>query len=204
MIDSRRKLKFYIKADAIMNEQVFPQSWLKRMLFPSLIEKFLRVMRKLEYYDYAHKKHKYLIPIWLYYKKKYEQLKVRTGFDIPINTIGYGVRIGHLSTIVINGNTKIGNYCCMSNNITIADASRKSIGNHVFLGSNIVIAKNIKIADGCTISSCSLQNKSAEEENMLWGGVNSRPLKKCKRWTEQSPYDDEFKRVEFLKEQMFI
>ena len=32
MITSRKELKFYLKADEIMNEQVFPQGFIKRLL----------------------------------------------------------------------------------------------------------------------------------------------------------------------------
>lgn len=34
MITSRIELKFYLKADEIMNEQVFPQGFIKRLLLP--------------------------------------------------------------------------------------------------------------------------------------------------------------------------
>lgn len=204
MIDSRKKLHFYLKADAIMNEQVFPHGWIKRLLFPSLIEKFLRTMRKLEYYDYVRKLNCIAILPFLYYRKKYEKLKERTGFDIPINTFGYGVRIAHLSPIIINGNTKIGNYCCLSNNIVIADATKKVIGDCVFIGSNVVIAKSISIADGCIISACTLQNQSISKKNCLWGGVISRHLKQCRPWIEQEPYYTEWKKCEELRKKMKI
>lgn len=170
MIDSKKKLKFYIKADAIMNEQVFPQTRLKRLLFPSIIEKFLRTMRKLEYYKNTKTRCVLAYIPFLYYKRKYEALKVRTGFDIPPNTFGYGLRIGHLSTIVINNATKIGNYCSVANNLVIADGHRKVIGNCVQFGSNVVICKKLSIADGCKLSSCSLLNRSIKDKNMLWGG----------------------------------
>lgn len=55
MITSRKELKFYLKADEIMNEQVFPQGFIKRLLLPNPIQKFMRCMRKLEYYDYKRK-----------------------------------------------------------------------------------------------------------------------------------------------------
>lgn len=200
MIDSRQKLSFYIKADAIMNDQVFPHGWVKRLLFPSLIERFLRVMRKLEYYDIVKKTNPLGLIPYVYYRRRYERLKERTGFDIPPHTFGYGVRIAHLSTIVINGATKIGNYCCLSNNIVFADAQKKIIGNDVFIGSNVVFAKETTVADGCKISACTLQNTCAKEVNML--GVISKPLKKTTPWTHQEPYREEKDRVEALRRKM--
>ncbi len=78
-----------------MNEQVFPHGFLKRLLFPSLIERFMRVMRKTEYYQYRQKNSVFYKPIYLYYRIKYQHLCMKTGFDIPLNTLGYGCRIGH-------------------------------------------------------------------------------------------------------------
>mgnify|MGYP000115518614 CR=1 FL=1 len=170
MITSRKILRFYIAADAIMNEQVFPHGWLKRLLFPSLIERFLRTMRIAEYYQYMKSKSIIYLPIYLWYRIKYHRLVEKTGFDIPLNTLGYGCRIGHLSSIVINGNTKIGNYCSLSNNIVFADGWPKKIGNDVFIGSNVVFARTLTIADGCKISSCSFVNRNVLENNILVGG----------------------------------
>lgn len=141
MITNRKELKFYLVADSIMNEQVFPQTRIKKFLFPSLIQRFLRTLRITEFYYYKSQKSKFFLPLYLYHKLKYERIKNKTGFDIPLNTIGYGCRIGHLSTIIINGSTKIGNYCSLQNNIIIADSLPKQIGNHVQISSNTVIAK---------------------------------------------------------------
>lgn len=62
MITSRKELKFYLKADEIMNEQVFPQGFIKRLLLPNPIQKFMRCMRKLEYYDYKRKLSPFIFP----------------------------------------------------------------------------------------------------------------------------------------------
>lgn len=170
MITSKKMLRFYLAADAIMNGQVFPHGRLKRLLFPSPIEKFLRTMRRAEYWHYRKTMSPLYQPIYLWYRMRYHRLVIKTGFDIPLNTFGYGLRIGHLSTIVINGNTKVGNYCSLSNNIVFADGHPKTIGNDVFFGSNVVLAKSLCIADGCKISACSFVNSNALIPNLLLGG----------------------------------
>ncbi len=104
-----------------------------------------------------------------------------------------------LSTIIINGNTKIGNYCCLSNNIIIADGHPKKIGNDVFLGSNVVLAKSVIIADGCKISSNSFVNRNALINNVLLGGVVAQEIKSIIAWTEEEPYKTEKARCENLK-----
>lgn len=202
MINSKKELEFYLRADEIMNEQVFPHGVLKRLIAPSPIRSFLRMLRKAEYTKTKKDKNIYWRLRYAYYKYRYERLKLKTHFDIPLDVLGYGVRIGHLSTIVINGSASIGNYCCLQNNIVIADGEKKKIGDHVYIGSNTVVAKNITIASGCTLSSCSLVNKSCMHPDMLIGGVAAIELHKRARWTEEEPYKSEFLRCEALKKEM--
>lgn len=203
MITSRKELKFYLKADEIMNEQVFPQGFIKRLLLPNPIQKFMRCMRKLEYYDYKRKYSFLYIPIFLWYKASYNRLSIKNGFDIPINSLGYGCRIGHRCGIIISGSTKIGNYCCLYR-CSCADGSPKNIGNHVFIGTNVVITKKVTIADGCSISAMSLVNKDFCTENTLVGGIPARSLKPSRPWTEEQPYKSEFERCEALKKEMSL
>lgn len=121
MITSRKELKFYLKADEIMNEQVFPQGFLKRLLLPNPIQKFMRCMRKLEYYDYKRKYSFLYIPIFLWYKASYNRLSIKNGFDIPIScscadgspkNIGNHVFIG--TNVVIAKKVTIADGCSLS------------------------------------------------------------------------------------------
>lgn len=202
MIKSRKELKFYLMADEIMNEQVFPHGFIKRLLVPNPIQAFMRCMRKLEYYDYKKLQSRLYLPLWLWYKVRYNQLSVKNGFDIPINTLGYGCRIGHRCGIIINGNTKIGNYCCLYR-CSCADGTPKKIGNHVFIGTNVVITKSVTIADGCSISAMSLVNHDFLIENECIGGVPARSLKTSQPWTEEQPYKDCVERCEKLKNKLY-
>lgn len=204
MIRNKKELKFYLYADKVMNEQVFPQNFIKSLFFPCLIQKFLRTMRYAEYWKYKKEKNIIFLPIYIYYAHLYHRLKMKTGFDIPLNTLGYGVRIGHLSTIIINAATKIGNYCSLANNIVIADGNPKHIGNHVQIASNVVIAKEITIADGCKISACSFLNKKALINNQLWGGVKAIPIKECSPWTTEEPYHSEWLKCEIMRMKLGI
>lgn len=170
MITSKKELKFYMKADEIMNEQVFPQTIIKKLLFPSVIKRYLKALRKCEYYHNLKKRSYFQNLVYIFHRVLLYHLGLRTGFEIPMNVIGYGCRIGHCSSLIINGNTRIGNYCALSNNITFADGNPKVIGNQVFIGSNTVVAKCVTIADGCRISACSMVNKDCQIPLQLLGG----------------------------------
>lgn len=201
MIKTRKELKFFLMADEIMNEQVFPHGFFKRILVPNPIQQFMRCMRKLEYCEYKKNKNKLFAPLWLYYRIKYNKLSVKTGFDIPLNSLGYGCRIGHRCGIIISGGTKIGNYCSI-HRCSCADGNPKQIGNNVFIGTNVVLAKTVKVPDGCSISAVSFLNKSIDGENQLWGGVPAKFLKDSHPWTDEQPYKDEFEKCEALRLKM--
>lgn len=200
MIDTIKVLKFFIKADAIMNEQSFRHG-LRSWLFPSLIQKFLVNLRITEYLNYKYHHNKLWLPLYVLFLIRHNIIENKTGFYIPLNSVGYGVRISHLCGIIINGNTRIGNYCCLFR-CSFADAQPKIIGSHVFIGTNVVITGNIKIADGCSIAAMSLVNKSIEAEDQLWGGVPARFLKKSEPWTNHPLYLDEVNRCETIKKRL--
>ena len=171
MISDIKTLRFYIQADAIMNEQVFPHGYLKRLLFPCPIEKFLRTLRITEYLNFKKERNLLWLPLYLLYKHKYQKISLKCGYEIPLNSLGYGCRIGHRCGIIINGATKIGNYCCLYR-CTFADGNPKHIGNHAFFGTNVVVCKKTNIADGCSISAMTFVNKSIDIPNSLWGRLS--------------------------------
>lgn len=203
MIPNLKTLRFYIQADAIMNEQVFPHGFLRRLLFPCPIEKFLRTLRIAEYLNYKSHRNILWTPLYLLYKQKYQKISVRCGYEIPLNSLGYGCRIGHRCGIIINGATKIGNYCCLYR-VPFADGNPKYIGNNVFIGTNVVVTKSVIVADGCSISAMSLLNSNMLNSNELWGGVVAKKIKDLHPWTDSEPYKNAYERCEQLKKKMNI
>lgn len=134
-------------------------------------------------------------------------LSIKTGFEIPLNCIGYGVRIGHHTNIVISGAAKIGNYCCLQNNITIGDGksshmNQYTIGNNCYISSNVCICKRLIIADNTQISANSLVNKDILDTNQLWGGVPAHFIQEKRPWTDGEPYCSEVQKCEVLKRKM--
>lgn len=203
MIKTLKDLRFYMMADAIMNEQVFPQGIYKYIDYKrNLIHRFFKTLRLTEYLCNC-KYHKLLSPIKYLMLRHYYRLCAKTGFDIPLNSLGYGCRIGHLSTIVMNNSTKIGNYCCIHNNIVFGDANPKVIGDHCYIGSNVTFAKAVTLAEGCMVSSNSFVRYSCLKPNTLLGGAISKPIKQHARWTDEPVYHDEYLRCEQLRKQMY-
>lgn len=98
------------------------------------------------------------------------------GFQIPPSTsIGKGLYIGHWGTIVINGNTIIGEYCNLSPGVTIGQTNRgkhkgsPKIGNRVWIGTNAVIVGNVSIGDNVMIAPNAFVNKSVPSNCIVIG-----------------------------------
>jgi serine O-acetyltransferase len=177
MITNLKQLRFYLFADRVINGYDKRPLWKLWMSNDWYIMKFLRLLRISEYLDYK-KHHNFIFWIpYLFYARAYRHISLKLGFDIPYNTIGYGVRLPHYGSFIINGACRIGNYCAVMPNVVIADANPKCIGNGVLFGTNVVVAKNIKISNGVQISANSFVNKSIEEECYLVGGGNSQANK---------------------------
>lgn len=97
------------------------------------------------------------------------RIKYKYGFDISYRAvIGEGLYIGHFGGVVIHGDAVIGNYCNISQGITIGVLNRgknkgvPKIGSKVFIGPNAVIVGGIIIGDNVLVGANSLVNFNLE------------------------------------------
>ena len=133
---------------------------LKLLLFNSAPGvKFSVVFRSCQYYR---GKNKVLFYFFFLYLRR---IKYKYGFDISYRTnIGKGLYIGHFGGVVIHGDSIIGEYCNISQGITIGVLNRgknkgiPKIGNSVFIGPNAVVVGGITIEDDVLIGANSLVN----------------------------------------------
>ncbi|NOI03217.1 serine acetyltransferase [Vibrio kanaloae] len=104
--------------------------------------------------------------------------------DIPIKTeIGYGFYLGHGSSIVVNGSTKIGNNVNLSQFTTIGANHGQAaiIGDNVYIGPNVCIVEHITIGDNVKIGAGAVVTKNIPN-NSICAGVPARVLK-----TDETP-----------------
>ena len=114
--------------------------------------KFTIILRYCQHYRRRNRLLFYFYFLW------WRRLKTNYGFDISYRTqIGEGLYIGHSGGIVIHGDTQIGDYCNLSQGITIGVSIRgkqagiPKIGNRVFIGPGAVILGGINIGDDVLI-----------------------------------------------------
>lgn len=105
MITNKNELRFYIVSDRIMNG--FP---VKRNLYQILKEaispkrdilRFLRLMRRIQYYSNQKGAINYIITALT--KIRYDKVSQKLGFSIDYSVFGYGLVIPHYGTIVVGG-----------------------------------------------------------------------------------------------------
>ncbi|MFH1245698.1 MAG: serine O-acetyltransferase [Candidatus Omnitrophota bacterium] len=110
--------------------------------------------------------------------------EIFTGISIPPTVvIGKGLMIEHFGGIVINSNTKIGDYCTISHCVTIGN--KKPGGKSPVLGNNVYICVGAKVLGDIYIGENSIigANAVALESvpaNSVAAGVPARVIKTIK------------------------
>ena len=114
--------------------------------------KFLTYFRLTQHY-----RRKNRLLFFLFYLG-WRKMKYKYGYDISYRTsIGKGLYIGHFGGIVIHGDAVIGDYCNLSQGMTIGVLNRgknagvPTIGDRVFMGPNCVILCGIHIGNEALI-----------------------------------------------------
>lgn len=135
---------------------------------PSL--QYLCALRKAHFYRYKN------TALYLFYRCKLYRLSLRLGYQIGVNAqIGGGLYLGHRGTIVINGETVIGEMVNISHGVTIGQENRGKrkgaphIGNKVWIGANAVLVGNITIGDNVLIAPNTFVNFNVPDNSIVLG-----------------------------------
>lgn len=136
--------------------------------------KFTIILRHCQHYRRRNRMLFYFYYLWL------RRLKTKYGFDISYRTkIGEGLYIGHSGGIVIHGDTQIGDYCNLSQGITIGVSIRGNkagipkIGNRVFIGPGAVILGGIAIGDDALIGANAIVTFDVPNQSVVAAPVAS-------------------------------
>lgn len=171
MIQTKEELEFYLEADKYALQRKG-----KPNFFGDEIWVFQITLRKCEYYKNKGGINKLF---FLYYKIKFKRLSIKLGFDIPEGVFGAGLRINHYGNIIVNVNSKIGQWCDIHQGVNIG-ASNPLFGSHnqnvtPIIGNNVWIGPGAKIYGGITIGNevqvgvNAVVNKSFESDITIAG-----------------------------------
>ena len=183
MIKSKTDLQYYIEADRIANglpKYLTLKIRNKNVLFPNYIWKFLKTLRKLEYYQNCKSGGISILSRYLI-TKRHNKLSLKLGFSIPTNVFGAGLSIPHHGTIIVNGGAKIGSNCRLHACVNIGTEAGYGdkapfIGDNCYIGPGVKVYGDIKIANGTAVGANAVVNKSFSEENIAIGGVPAKKI----------------------------
>lgn len=141
------------------------------------IWKFQKSLRLSEYYKT--KGNLWLHLIWRHIKNR---RGLKLGFDIPEGCFAPGLRIYHVSPVVVNPNAKIGRNAIVVGNLCIGNVHGGNIapliGNNCMFGWGCSVIGNIKLEDYTQIAAGAVVNKSVFVKNETLIGTPAHPIKK--------------------------
>ncbi|HDY7456574.1 TPA: serine acetyltransferase [Vibrio vulnificus] len=105
----------------------------------------------------------------------HRNLSTRYSIQIPIETeIGYGLYIGHGTSLIISPYTKIGDNVNFSQFTSIGSTKGigADIGSNVYIGPNVSIVENVKIGSGSIIGAGSVVINDVPNKSVSVGNPN--------------------------------
>jgi serine O-acetyltransferase len=103
-------------------------------------------------------------------------IEIATGIDLPYQAdIGKGLYIGHFGGIIVHPSVKIGEYCNLSQDVTIGIAGRgdkrgvPTIGDRVYIGSGSRIIGSITIGNDVAIGANAVVTKDLPDKAVAVG-----------------------------------
>lgn len=170
MIQNKKHLRFYLQADMMMNRGFFKtpfKIWLQNLLSPDYTMKFLKTMRKVQYYSHCNVTGGIFLII---NKIIFFRLSRKLGFSIGFDACDYGLVIPHHGTIVVGNTNRIGPYAVLHTSTCITDTCRK-IGKGLSLSTGAKITGGEVLGDHITIAANSVVTRSFPDGNALLVGI---------------------------------
>lgn len=146
---------------------------------------FQRLLRRHEYLGNCRRGPLYW-PLRTWVKLQFKRACLRTGFHIPPNTIGPGLRLVHEGDILVNQFARVGRNLRMNIGVVIGRGLEEGafpvVGDDVVIEPGAKIFGGIVIADGTHIGANAVVNRSVEQPGMVVAGVPARVIKRNPAW----------------------
>lgn len=174
MIGSKDDLFEYLAADRWI--QPIERNPLKRLFsLSSRVVSLKTHLRKAEYHYNVGRAHRLA---YYYHLLRLKKISARFCSEIPINVFGKGLVIWHPERIIVNPQSKVGDYCSLSSGVVIAQAHDQCpvIGDHVELMIDSKVLGGINVADHTRVGANALVLKDISEPNTTWAGVPAHKI----------------------------
>ena len=150
LIESKKELSFYLKADMMMNRGYFKKSLLqkiKNLVCPDFVMDYLCAMRK---YNFFKQKKTCLLQM-IYYKRQYLKLGAFLGYSIGDECFEYGLTLMHPGTIVVGQSNRIGKFANLNTSTCVVDNGSR-IGDFLFVGTGGKIISHVELDDAVMVA----------------------------------------------------
>lgn len=135
---------------------------------------FLKYYRKMQFYRNRSSIRYYVNKCIFYFKFRYTGVELKDSLSI-----GKGIRMPHLNSIIVSEYAIIGDFCTIFQQVTIGSNEHKSnyktaphIGNNVYIGAGAKIIGNIHIGDGVIIGANAVVTKDVPDGMTVIGFNN--------------------------------
>lgn len=147
-----------------------------------MIFKYIKLLRKTEYYFNNKNKNIYFEIRYLLAERKKNKIGTELGIEICKNSCGKGLTIWHYGNIIINGEARLGVNCSLHGDNCIGNdgANNKNpvIGNNVDIGVGAKIIGDIQIADDIIIGAGAIVVDSCLTPGSILVGVPAKTISK--------------------------
>ena len=141
--------------------------------------KYVKTLRKLEYYYYNRKKNLYFACMNVFLARRFNKLGLKLGIELERGVFGEGLKIYHTQGIVVNGDSKVGKNCILHGANVIGnmgnDLKAPVLGNNVRLGVGAKVLGDVYVADDVQIGAGALVLHSCYEKGALLIGAPAKP-----------------------------
>lgn len=169
MITSKEDLDFYLAEDS----KLYNVRFFDRFIFNENyhILKYLKVLRKLEYYSNCAGGGKSLLRLWYFWN--YKRLCYKYRIKIGLNTCGPGLFLPHLGLIRVGTYAKVGAHCTIGPNVVIGTKGKfeniATIGDNVEICLGAKVIGKVHIGNNAIIAPNSVVIKDVEEGTIVSG-----------------------------------
>jgi serine O-acetyltransferase len=144
---------------------------------PPHIMRYLKILRKLEYLTNTNGGLIKKISYWIT-RYRYNRICHKLNIGVPINTIGYGLRLPHIGDIGLGHDTKLGNHCTLQTGVMIGPTSGRGprVGDHVYFAPGAKVFGSMKIGNHVVVAPNSVVVKDIPD-NCVVSGVPAKIIK---------------------------